>query len=95
MFGDFGGRRRSGNVLVKGNDLRYNEISLEEAFEGKETRIRVPTAVTCDGCQGSGAAPGSRPVTFLPRKGHGKCDRVRGFLQWKKPVLHAKGLVKQ
>ena len=80
MFGDFGGRRRSGNSTSRGNDLRYNlEISLEEAFKGKETRIRVPTAVTCDVCQGSGAAPGSRPVTCPTCKGHGKVRASQGF----------------
>ena len=80
MFGDFGGRRRSDNSPSRGNDLRYNlEISLEEAFKGKETRIRVPTAVTCDSCQGSGAAPGSRPVTCPTCKGHGKVRASQGF----------------
>ena len=80
MFGDFGGRRRSSNSPSRGNDLRYNlEISLEEAFKGKETRIRVPTAVTCDSCQGSGAAPGSRPVTCPTCKGHGKVRASQGF----------------
>ena len=38
MFGDFGGARRGSHQRVgKGADLRYNmEISLEEAFKGKQ-----------------------------------------------------------
>lgn len=80
MFGDFGGRRRGNNSPNRGADLRYNlEISLEEAFKGKETRIRVPTAVSCDSCQGSGAAPGSKPTSCPTCKGHGKVRASQGF----------------
>ncbi len=59
VFGDiFGGgggaARRSGPQ--RGADLRYNlEIDLEEAVHGTTVKIRVPTLVTCDDCDGSGA----------------------------------------
>ncbi len=45
MFGDFvGGRQSGGASASRGSDLRYNmEISLQEAFKGRETRIKVPT----------------------------------------------------
>jgi len=37
LFGDFGGRRGRSQTNVRGSDLRYNlEISLSEAFEGKQ-----------------------------------------------------------
>ena len=55
LFGDFmgGGGRRRGSQS-RGGDLRYNlEISLDEAFTGKQTQIRVPTTVRCDACTGS------------------------------------------
>ena len=43
MFGDFVGGRRGQGANARGNDLRYNlEISLEEAFKGKQTTVRVP-----------------------------------------------------
>lgn len=82
MFGDFmgGGRREGGNANTRGSDLRYNmEISLEEAFAGKETRIKVPTAVSCDTCNGSGAAAGSHPVTCPTCQGNGKVRSQQGF----------------
>src|SRR5580698_2093775 len=44
MFGDMmgGGGRQGGNT--RGSDLRFNlEITLEEAFKGKQTTVRVPT----------------------------------------------------
>src|SRR6201991_1218748 len=54
MFGSMmgGGGRGANN---RGSDLRYNlEITLEEAFKGRETQVRVPTLAPCDACQGSG-----------------------------------------
>lgn len=82
MFGDFMGARRSGgsNSRARGADLRYNlEISLEEAFKGRETRIRVPTSVACETCKGSGAEPGSSPTTCRTCNGHGKVRAQQGF----------------
>lgn len=80
MFGDFAGRRSGGGGPSRGNDLRFNlEISLEDAFKGKETRIRVPAAVACDECSGSGAAKGSQPVTCPSCQGRGKVRASQGF----------------
>jgi len=47
LFGDFmgqGGQRgRGGNRATRGSDLRYNlNVSLEEAFNGKQANISVP-----------------------------------------------------
>ncbi|MBB42593.1 MAG: molecular chaperone DnaJ [Rhodospirillaceae bacterium] len=79
MFGDFGGRRgRKGPA--PGNDLRYNlEITLEDAFRGKETRVRVPTAVKCETCDGIGAASGSKPTNCATCNGQGKVRASQGF----------------
>src|SRR5208337_129278 len=53
MFGEFMGGRRGQAGPSRGSDLRYNlEVSLEEAFRGKQTTIRVPTLVACDQCKG-------------------------------------------
>ncbi|MBT3237488.1 MAG: molecular chaperone DnaJ [Rhodospirillaceae bacterium] len=84
MFGDFGGGggpgQGPGAGPGRGSDLRYNmDITLEEAFEGKKTNIRVPTSVTCDDCTGSGAAGGSAPVTCATCGGHGRVRSQSGF----------------
>ena len=81
MFGDFaGGRQRQGGGRARGSDLRYNlEISLDDAFKGRETRIRVPASVSCDDCNGSGAAKGSHPSTCGTCQGHGKVRASQGF----------------
>ena len=81
MFGDFGsggGRGRGG--AAHGADLRYNmQISLEDTFKGRETQIRVPTAVGCDDCNGSGAAKGSNPTNCGACQGRGKVRAQQGF----------------
>jgi molecular chaperone DnaJ len=85
LFGEFmggrrgaGGRGRGGHE--RGADIRYQmEISLAEAFTGKQAQIRVPTSVTCDTCKGSGAKPGSRPTSCSTCGGHGKVRASQGF----------------
>ena len=37
------------------------EISLQEAFAGKNAQVRIPTSVTCESCSGTGAKPGTKP----------------------------------
>ena len=80
MFGAMGGGRRTQSGPNRGNDLRYNiEVSLEEAFRGKQTTIRVATFVHCDACKGSGAEAGSRPISCRTCQGHGRVRRQQGF----------------
>src|SRR5262252_7386570 len=58
LFG-MGGRRGRGTGRERGADLRYNmEVTLEDAFGGKNAQIRIPTSVTCEACSGSGAKAG-------------------------------------
>jgi len=81
MFGEImGGGRRGQGGASRGSDLRFNlEVSLEEAFRGKQTTIRVPTLVACDQCKGSGAEAGSKPVTCPRCQGRGKLRMQQGF----------------
>jgi molecular chaperone DnaJ len=81
LFGDMMGRRagRSGG-RERGSDLRYNlEIPLEDAFNGKGATIKVPTAVACEACGGSGARAGSKPKTCPTCHGHGRVRAQQGF----------------
>src|SRR5215203_759134 len=44
FFGDTRGRGRNAGGRERGADMRYNlEITLEEAFQGKNATIRIPT----------------------------------------------------
>src|SRR5579875_2305998 len=80
MFGEFMGGRRQQGANLRGNDLRYNlEITLEEAFHGKQTTVRVPTLSPCDACKGSGAEAGSRPINCPTCHGQGRVRAQQGF----------------
>ncbi len=78
MFG--GGGSRQTSSATQGSDLRFNmEIKLEDAYEGKKTDIRVPTSVSCEKCNGSGAAEGKAPVECTTCHGQGRVRAQSGF----------------
>jgi molecular chaperone DnaJ len=97
IFGDiFGGGRGGRGGVYRGADLRYNlEISLEEAARGTETRIRIPTMEECDTCRGTGAKPGTHPVTCNTCGGAGQVRLQQGFfsIQQTCPKCHGTGKV--
>ena len=96
MFGDMMGGRRQGRQTGRGADLRYDmDISLEDAFQGKETQIRVPTSVRCEECEGSGAEPGSKPTNCPSCQGAGRIRAQRGFFTIEQtcPTCHGGGQV--
>ncbi len=81
LFGEFRGRQRGGpNARQRGADMRFNlEISLEDAFHGRNMQIRVPTNAPCDVCSGSGAAENSRPTPCPTCNGVGRVRAQQGF----------------
>jgi len=83
MFGRFGGGRgQRGGATGRGADLRTQvEISLEEAFAGTKTNIRIPTSVSCEACKGTGAEGGSAAgvQTCGTCGGQGKVRAQQGF----------------
>jgi len=57
------------------------EVELAEAAFGIQREIKVDTAVRCTTCQGSGAAPGSQPITCETCHGAGEVAHLqRSFL---------------
>lgn len=95
IFGDiFGGGRNQRSNVYRGADLRYNlEISLEDAAKGTETKIRIPVQSSCETCHGSGARPGTSPVTCTTCNGHGQVRMQQGFfsVQQTCPKCHGTG----
>ena len=80
VFGDIFGGGRGGSRAFRGSDLRYRmEVTLEDAVTGVEREIRIPTQVRCETCEGSGAAPGSKPDTCSTCQGHGEVRVQQGF----------------
>jgi molecular chaperone DnaJ len=98
LFGDFMGGQRGaggggGRRASRGSDLRYNlRISLEDAFAGLQKTINVPTSVSCDGCNGTGAEGGSEPATCPTCSGMGKVRAQQGFFTVERTCPTCSGL---
>ena len=87
-----------GGGAGRGADLQYTlELSLEEAVHGSESRIRIPSQVRCDTCAGSGARPGTSPVTCTTCNGQGQVRMQQGFfsIQQACPDCRGRGTVIQ
>lgn len=96
VFGDIFGGGRGGNRVFRGADLRYNlELTLEEAVHGTTVKIRVPTLVTCEVCEGSGAKKGTTPTACPTCHGVGQVRMQQGFfaVQQTCPRCHGSGKV--
>ncbi len=94
LFGDFMGGPRGTSERNRGNDLRFNmEISLDDAFNGKTTEIRVPASVACDACSGSGSKEGAEPVSCSTCQGRGRVRSQQGFFTVERscPSCHGQG----
>src|SRR6056297_2866583 len=95
LFGDFMGGRAGGGGrrAARGSDLRYNmRITLEEAFTGLQKTINVPTSVTCDACEGSGAEGGAEPTSCPTCSGLGKVRAQQGFFTVERTCPTCSGL---
>ena len=85
-----GGGRRNGPQ--RGADLRYDlEISLEDAFAGKDMTINVPTLASCETCDGSGAEPGTSPETCPTCGGAGRVRAQQGFFTMERTCPRCSG----
>lgn len=95
IFGDvfsdiFGGGGAAGPR--RGADLRYDlSISLEDAVNGTNTDIRIPTLEACETCDGSGAAAGSTPETCTTCGGMGQVRMQQGFFSVQQTCPHCGG----
>lgn len=96
LFGDFMGGGRAGGGrqrAARGSDLRYNlRVTLEEAFNGSQKTINVPTSVQCDACNGSGAEGGAEPTTCPTCSGMGKVRAQQGFFTVERTCPTCSGL---
>lgn len=91
-FGGGGGRQQA----RRGADLRYDmEVSLEEAFHGKQAQIEIEVAAACDPCNGSGAEPGTGTRRCNLCGGHGQVRAQQGFFMVERtcPTCHGRGEV--
>ena len=97
VFGDiFGGGRGGRQQAYRGSDLRYNlSLTLEEVVHGTTAKIRVPTLVPCETCDGSGAREGTEPTKCTTCGGMGQVRMQQGFfsIQQTCPRCHGEGVM--
>ncbi len=83
--GGFGGQSRQRGPQ-RGNDLRYNmSVSLQEAYSGKKSQIRIPSYEGCDLCSATGSADKTGPSTCSTCGGQGKVRSTQGFFSIERP----------
>ena len=82
LFGDFmgGGRGGSQQTKSRGADLRYNiEVTLEEAYKGKQQTIKFTNTANCDRCHATGSANGKESTNCSSCRGAGRVRVQQGF----------------
>ncbi|GAF35126.1 molecular chaperone DnaJ [Lentilactobacillus farraginis] len=96
----FGNRQQSADPSAprQGRDLQYQmTLEFEEAIFGKTTRIKYNREAECQTCGGSGAKPGTSPVTCSRCGGRGfvvtETNTPLGRMQSRQtcPVCHGTG----
>ncbi|HLH28514.1 MAG TPA: molecular chaperone DnaJ [Acidimicrobiales bacterium] len=75
-----GGGTRAGTGPQRGSDVEAElHLSFEDAVKGITTSVNVTTDVRCHTCQGSGAAPGTRPMACPQCGGTGTLQDNQGL----------------
>lgn len=87
-----GGRGPRAPRPERGADLEAAvSISFEQAIEGAQIPLQVPTAQTCGTCRGAGAKPGTSP-TICPRcQGRGIEAQGQGLFSISQPCRRCEG----
>ncbi len=81
MFGGSGGSGGGGGGPQRGRNLQLRiTVSLAEAAKGARKTVKINKQVACGECHGSGARPGSQPVTCPQCRGQGRVRQVRQSL---------------
>ena len=90
LFNRGGGRGQA--QQVRGRDLETEvRLSFDQAVNGDQISVTVPKAERCTTCHGSGAKPGTRPVTCPRCEGRGVDAQSQGFFSISQPCPQCGG----
>lgn len=90
--GGFGGRRQAGPRPSRGSDVQTEvTLSFDSAFAGTSTSVTVERAESCSTCGGSGAKPGTSPVTCSTCGGSGSVSDGQGMFGFSRPCPRCGG----
>jgi len=91
MFGG-GGRRAQSRQPIRGNDLETHvRISFEDSLKGVQVRVPVEVETACTVCHGTGAEPGTAPVTCPQCAGRGVVSDSQGLFAFSQPCPRCRG----
>jgi molecular chaperone DnaJ len=91
LFGRGGGGRAQPQQ-VRGRDLETEiPLSFDQAVQGAQVQVTVPKAERCPTCHGSGAKPGTSPVTCPRCEGRGIDAQSQGFFSISQPCPQCGG----
>ena len=77
---------------VRGRDLETEvQLSFDQAVNGAQISVTVPKAGRCPTCHGSGAKPGTSPVTCPRCEGRGIDAQSQGFFSISQPCPQCGG----
>ena len=97
MFGGAAGRRgRTQTRPQRGADLETTvTIPFDESMQGTTVPVKISGPAPCRTCHGSGAAPGTQPVTCPQCGGAGTVSVNQGFFQMAQPcpTCHGAGRI--
>lgn len=83
-----GGRPRP----QRGRDLETEvSLSFQEAVEGAQSSLAIPTSTPCETCRGTGARPGTAPVVCPVCQGRGVEQQDQGFFSSMRPCSRCGG----
>lgn len=94
IFGDVfsGGGGRGRSQAQRGADLLHKvDLTLEQAVDGANIEIKVPTLVACDTCKGSGAKSGKQPENCSHCQGSGQVRLQQGPFMIQQTCPHCRG----
>jgi molecular chaperone DnaJ len=100
-FGDLGdifssiftrGGGRAQRQQVRGRDLETEiPLTFDQAVNGAQVSVTVPKSARCSTCHGSGAKPGTAPITCPRCEGRGIDAQSQGFFSISQPCPRCGG----
>ena len=90
--GPFTGTRRAASSARRGRDVETDlRLSFEDAMAGVTTTLRVAGRAACSVCSGSGAKPGTAPVSCPTCGGSGVTTSNQGLFGFSEPCADCGG----
>jgi molecular chaperone DnaJ len=93
LFNRGGAQQQQPQRGQRGNDVEVEvRVSFEDALRGAEVTVPVQLELACHTCHGTGAAPGTAPVTCPVCEGRGVVATSQGLFALQQPCPRCHGM---